>query len=139
MKNSISTILILCLAIFSISCSTSDDAPAAPPPSILGKWEYQKAETKLPADNSIVSIIVFNPLSNCVRNYLLIKDNNTLDQVQHAAPCAASTQNFNYTLGNNTITYGTVERKIELLTATDLVISYPTAQFRTYYTYKRAQ
>ncbi len=124
-----------------LSCSKDDDNPViqdpTPKASIIGKWEYQKADTR--DGQTIISTQSFDPLPSCVRNYLNIKSDNKIDLVDHSAPCVASMQTFTYNVNNNILSYSSANRTIEKLTNTELILTEPTGPYITAYYLKKVQ
>jgi hypothetical protein len=128
------TILILSIVVF--SCS-KDDKASENPASIIGKWEYQKADTR--DGQTVISTQDFAPLPSCVRNYLNIKADNKIDLVDHSSPCVAQTQSFSYTVNNSVLSYSSANRTIEKLTNTDLILTEPSGPYITAYYLKKVQ
>jgi hypothetical protein len=131
--------LLLVISIVLVSCAKDDEIPVNVPaaPSIIGKWEYQKADTR--DGQTIISTQSFEPLPTCVRNFLNIKPDNKIDLVDHSSPCVAQTQTFTYTLNNNILSYSSANRTIEKLTSTDLILTEPSGPFITAYYLKKVQ
>lgn len=138
MKIFIKTLLLI-ISLVLISCAKDDEIPANVPvaPLIIGKWEYQKADTR--DGQTIISTQSFDPLPACVRNYLNIKSDNKIDLVDHSSPCVAQTQIFTYTLNNNILSYSSANRTIEKLTSTDLILTEPSGPYITAYYLKKVQ
>ncbi len=136
MKQTIIKFRILIALLFVFSCAKDDDLPAPIPPSIIGKWEYQKADTR---DGAIViSVNSFDPLLNCVRNYLTFKSDNKVDYVNHSSPCTPELQTFNYTLNGTVLNYQSANKTIEKLTATEMVLTEPSGPiYITAYFFKK--
>jgi hypothetical protein len=130
------SLAVLVVSIFIFSCS-KDDESSASSASIIGKWEYQKADTR--DGQSIISTQSFDPLPTCVRNYIDIKADNKIDLVDHSSPCVAQTQSFSYTVSNSVLSYSSANRTIEKLTTTDLILTEPTGPYITAYYFKKAQ
>jgi hypothetical protein len=129
-------VAILILSIILFSCS-KDDKSSASSASIIGKWEYQKADTR--DGQSIISTNSFDPLPTCVRNYINIKADNKIDLVDHSSPCVAQTQSFSYTVSNSVLSYSSTNRTIEKLTTTDLILTEQTGPYITAYYFKKIQ
>lgn len=137
MKNNILKYCTLFFFLAFFSCAKDDDLPAPMPPSIIGKWEYQRADTR--DGQTIISTQSFDPLPACVRNYLNIKSDNKIDLVDHSSPCVAQTQTFTYSLNNNILSYSSANRTIEKLTSTDLILTEPSGPYITAYFLKKVQ
>jgi hypothetical protein len=128
------TAVFLMLSIVLFSCS-KDDKSSASSASIIGKWEYQKADTR--DGQSIISTQSFDPLPTCVRNYIDIKADNKIDLVDHSSPCVAQTQSFSYMVSNSVLSYSSTNRTIEKLTNTELILTEPTGPYITAYYFKK--
>ena len=117
------------------SCSKDEDKMPEAPALIIGKWEYQKQDTR---DGQ--TLVISEPavaMPSCVKNYLDIKADNKIDLVNHSAPCVAEKQSFAYTINNNIISYSSANRTIEKLTSTELILTEPSAPYITVYYLKK--
>lgn len=132
--------IFLAVLVFFIisSCSQDNETPSNDPsPTIIAKWQLLKGETKQGQD--IISTQFFDPLPNCVRNFIDIKAGTVLKSITHSALCIENAQEYQYTYTNGILNYGNINRKVEKLTNSELVTSQETGLFRTFYSYQKAQ
>jgi hypothetical protein len=119
------------------SCSKDKDTPSNEPvPTIIGKWEWVKQETR---EGGATSTETKTPLQNCKLDYINFKADNQIYRIIHSFPCVENVTTYTYVLTNTTVDYDNSLRTIEKLTATELVLTQPVATNITAYFYKRVQ